>query len=232
MKIAVVDDEEMIAGDIKEKLFRYKPDYAIDLYSSGDELLKTEKEYDLIFLDIEMPGMNGMDVAMEMRNRGFEGNVVFLTSHTEFMPEAFKVKAFRFLQKPIIDSDLEEAIGESEKEMLNQKKILVQTTEGARLLGIKDIIYFETIRNYTYIHLKQGEIETRKTLREWMGIVGKEHFYQVHKSYAVALRYMEIVDNEGISLKYTNEKIPVSRRKIKEVKDVFFSYVKKYAMLT
>lgn len=155
---------------------------------------------------------------------------MFLTSHTEFMPDAFKVRAFRFLQKPMVDSAFREAVEEAEKEIVNHKKILVHTTEGTRLISLKDIIYFETIRNYTYIHMKQGEIETRKTLREWMDMIGKEHFYQVHRSYVIALRYIETIDNDGVVMKYSNVKIPVSRRKHKEARDAFFAYVKKYAM--
>lgn len=230
LQIAICDDEPIIANDIKEKLLQYKPDYVIDLYLSGKELLGTKKEYDLIFLDIEMPEISGMEVATELRNREYEGNLVFLTSHTEFMPDAFKVKAFRFLQKPIVDSAFEEAVDEAEKEIMNHKKILVHTTDGTRLLSINDIIYFETVRNYTYIHMKQREIETRKTLREWMDIIGDEHFYQVHKSYVIALRYIETVDSDGVIMKYANVKIPVSRRKMKEVKESYFAYVKKYAM--
>lgn len=232
LQIAVCDDEPIIANDIRERLLQYKPDYVVDLYQSGKELLGTKKEYDLIFLDIEMPEISGMEVATELREREYEGNLVFLTSHTEFMPDAFKVKAFRFLQKPIVDAAFQEAVDEAEKEIMNYKKILVHTTEGTRLLSIKDIIYFETVRNYTYIHIKQGEIETRKTLREWMERIGSEHFYQVHKSYVVALRYIETIASDGITMKYANDKIPVSRRKIKEMKDIFFAYVKKYAMFT
>lgn len=232
LKVAICDDEKVIADDIEKKLLQYKPDYTVDVYLSGEKLLTAGKEYDLIFLDIEMPEMRGMDVAKELRNREYDGNLVFLTSHTEFMPEAFKVKAFRFLQKPIQDSDFEETLNESEKEIINHKKILIHTVEGTKLLSIRDIIYFETVRNYTYIYTKQGEIETRKTLREWMDIVGNEHFYQTHKSYAVALRYIETISSDGIIMKYSNGKIPVSRRKMKEMKDAFFIYVKKYAMFT
>lgn len=232
LQIAVCDDEPIIANDIRERLLQYKPDYVVDLYQSGKELLGTKKEYDLIFLDIEMPEISGMEVATELREREYEGNLVFLTSHTEFMPDAFKVKAFRFLQKPIVDDAFQEAVDEAEKEIMNHKKILVHTTEGTRLLSIKDIIYFETVRNYTYIHIKQGEIETRKTLREWMELIGSEHFYQAHKSYVVALRYIETIASDGITMKYANGKIPISRRKTKEMKDIFFAYVKKYAMFT
>ncbi len=229
LQVAICDDEPVIANEIKERLFRYKPDYIIDLYLSGKELLNSMNEYDLIFLDIEMPEMNGMEVATALRNKEYEGNLVFLTSHTEFMSDAFKVKAFRFLQKPIVDSAFQEAVDEAEEEVMNHKKILVDTTEGTTLISIRDIIYFETIRNYTYIHMKQGELETRKTLHEWMDIIGQEHFYQVHKSYAVALRYIETIGSDGIFMKDINGRIPVSKRKIKEVKDVFFAYVRKHA---
>lgn len=232
LKIAVCDDEKLIADGIREQLIQYKPEYTVDLYQSGEELLESTEEYDLVFLDIEMPGMSGMDVAVELRSREYGGNLIFLTSHTEFMPDAFKVKAFRFLHKPIHASDFEEAVDEAEKEIINQKKILIHTTEGTKLLNIRDIIYFETVRNYTYIHTRQGETETRKTLRECLELVGNEHFYQVHKSYVIAFRYIETVCNDGVLMRYVNGKIPVSRRKSKEVKDAFFSYVKKYAMYT
>lgn len=65
-----------------------------------------------------------------------------------------------------------------------------------------------------------------------MELIGSEHFYQAHKSYVVALRYIETIASDGITMKYANGKIPISRRKTKEMKDIFFTYVKKYAMFT
>ena len=231
--IAICDDDNEVLKDIKARLLQYKKDYEKDLFNSGRQLLQSDKIYDLIFLDIEMPEIDGMQVASELRERKYDGHIVFLTSHTEFMPNAFKVRAFRFLNKPIADADFEETLKESEKEIVNNKKIVVHTTEGTRILNLKDIIFIESSRNYTNICVRNDNgsgIIVRKSLGEWMNVLGNEHFYQVHKSYIIALRYIDAIDNSQISLKHTELRIAVSKRKVVEVKEVFLTYVRKYAL--
>lgn len=232
LNIAICDDDNTIIEDIKNKLLAYRNDYQIDSFNSGIELLKSQTQYDLIFLDIEMPEINGMDVALKLRKINFKGHLVFLTSHTEFMPDAFKVKAFRFLKKPINADDFKETIIESEKEILNNKKLVIHSTDGIKLLYLNDIICFETIKCYTYLYTKGGDIETRKSLRDWMETLGTEHFIQVHKSFGIALRYIDTIESNCIIMKYTEMKVPVSRRKVAIVKKAFFEYVKRYAVFT
>lgn len=230
MRIAICDDEKIMIDCIRSRLIQHNPSWEIDQYLSGKQLLGTEKEYDLIFLDIEMPDMNGMEVAMELRNREFDGHLVFLTSHSEFMPTAFKVKAFRFLKKPIEDVAFEETLIESEKEIYRNKKIIINTSESTKVVKLKDIICLEIVRNSTYMHTKDGQIVTRRTLREWMEILGDEYFLQVHKSYVVALRYIDTINTNVITMKDMDMKIPISRRKSKEVRNAFFSFIKKHAL--
>lgn len=232
LSIALCDDENIVTDDLKERLQNYKQDFQIDVFYSGKKLLENPKKYDLIFLDIEMPDMNGMDIALQLRNIKYEGHLVFLTSHTEFMPDAFKVKAFRFLRKPISDEDFEETIKESEKEIINNKKLIVHSTSGIKVIHLNDIICFETIKYYTYLYTKSGSIETRKSLKEWLNILGTEHFIQVHKSFGIALRYIDTIESDCIIMRYTEIKVPVSRRKAGSVKEAFFNYVKKYALFT
>lgn len=230
LEVAICDDDSIIREELLKKISILRTDYHVETFRSGIDLLQSPLGYDLIFLDIEMPEVNGMQVASKLREMKFDGYIIFLTSHTEYMPDAFKVKAFRFLKKPVNDDDFEETIRESEKEILNEKKIIVTTSEGTKLVDIKDVIYLETVRNTTFIVTKQGEIENRKPLKEMLKILGTEHFIQVHKSYAVALRYIDSIDNNEINMKYTKLQIPVSRRKISEVKSAFFDYARKYAL--
>lgn len=230
LEVAICDDDSIIREELLKKISILRTDYNVETFRSGIDLLQSPLGYDLVFLDIEMPEVDGMQVATRLREMKFDGYIVFLTSHTEYMPDAFKVKAFRFLKKPINDDDFEETIRESEKEILNEKKIIVSTSEGTKLVDIKDVIYLETVRNTTFIVTKQGEIENRKPLKEMLEILGTEHFIQVHKSYAVALRYIDSIDNNEINMKYTKLQIPISRRKISEVKSAFFDYARKYAL--
>lgn len=232
LRVAICDDEAIIANDIKNRLLGCKPDYIADIYQSGKKLLESGQEYDLIFLDIEMQGMNGMETALKLRKNGYEGNLVFLTSHTEFMPEAFKVKAFRFLHKPIDEAAFCEAVNEAENEVRNNKKLLVNTSEGTMVISLKNILYLEASRNYTFIHMIHEEIETRKTLVEWMDILGSEEFYRVHRSYVISLRHIKTICRDGVVMNYLSVQIPVSRRRIGQLKDAYFDYVKNNAMFT
>ncbi len=230
--VAICDDEQIITDDLKLRLLEYKPDFQIDVFHSGKNLLENPNKYDIIFLDIEMPEMSGMEVATELRNANYNGHLIFLTSHTEFMPDAFKVKAFRFLRKPINNEDFQETIKEAEKEIINNKKLIVYSTDGIKLINLNDLICFETIKYNTYLYTKDGSIETRKSMREWMEILGTEHFIQVHKSFGIALRYIDTIGADYIIMRYTEMKVPVSRRKIGNVKKAFFEYIKKYALFT
>ena len=116
LKVAICEDDHVLGDDIKRRILEIKPDYEIDIYSIGESEIENIG-YDIVFLDIEMPGRDGLSIAKELREKQYGGHIVFLTSHTEFMPEAFKVKAFRFLTKPIKPNDLLETLSECEREI-------------------------------------------------------------------------------------------------------------------
>lgn len=147
---------------------KLKPDYEIDIFHSGCELLNSNVTYDLIFLDIEMPDINGMKTAESLRNGENEEHIIFLTSHTEFMPDAFKVKAFRFLNKPIETETFEEAVVEAEKEILNNEKIAITFQGNTKLVRLKEILCFEAFGDGTYIYTKKEVLESKKSLKYWM----------------------------------------------------------------
>jgi len=96
-KIAVCDDEKIFVDDLTEKIKSCGNEYEIYPFDSGESLLKSKIVFNIIFLDIEMTGLDGINAAFKLRENGYDGIIIFLTSHTEFMPEAFKVNAFRFL---------------------------------------------------------------------------------------------------------------------------------------
>ncbi len=124
-KIAVCDDEQIFIDDVVAKLKEQSEQCEILEYTSGEELLDSPLDFNIIFLDIEMAGINGINTAFLLRERKYDGMIIFLTSHTEFMPDAFKVKAFRFLDKPLDNEKFNEAFSEAKKEILNTEHILL-----------------------------------------------------------------------------------------------------------
>lgn len=153
LQIAICDDEPILCDAAKNAISNIKNEYEIDMFSSGDELLRAYRHYDAIFLDVEMPGQSGMEVAQRLRAENYIGNIVFLTSHTEFMQDAFKVKAFRYLTKPIQTDALKETLEQLEYELLENEKLLVDSYGTKELIYLKDIIYIESKRKYT-IHVE------------------------------------------------------------------------------
>lgn len=106
----------------------------------------------MIFLDIEMTGINGINAAFALRERGYDGIIIFLTSYTEFMPDAFKVKAFRFLDKPLDSEKFYKAFSEAKKEIMNTEHILLSYISGKTVyLKLADIVYLEAYGDRTYI---------------------------------------------------------------------------------
>jgi DNA-binding LytR/AlgR family response regulator len=229
LKVAICEDDVLLCKEAENAVLRLKPDYCIDTFQNGEELLKTDKNYDLIFLDIEMPGKDGLSVAKELRSFDYAGHLIFLTSHTEVMPEAFKVKAFRFLSKPLKSEELMETLTEAEKEIDSEKKLLVTIFEKEVLINISEISYIQARRNKTIIYTKNEELETPYPLKYWQDKLETSDFFQVHKSYLVSLRYVCNIETDTVLLRGGEDGIPLSRRKSAQLKQVFFEYVKEHA---
>lgn len=229
INVAICDDEDIICGEIKRQLLNIRPDCDITIYHSGYELLDSEATYDLIFLDIEMPEIDGVETAELLRKKRNEEFIIFLTSHTEMIFDAFKVKAFRFLNKPIEIECFEEAVLQAEKEILNGKKIAITRKGETRFIHIKDIVYFEAFGDGTYIHMKNEVLESNKPLKYWGEQIKNGHFFQTHKSYIVALRYVNRIEATKVCFDCSKDIVSVSRRKSSQLKEAVFQYVKENA---
>lgn len=229
LTVAVCEDEAIISREIKEKILQYRPEYHIVLFQSGAELLHSDPTYDLILLDIEMAAPDGMRVAKQLRDTGFTGFIVFLTSHTEYMQDAFKVDALRYLTKPIQEADFFEMLLECEKRLSDKRTIVVELPSATILLNVDDIICFETYGNFTCIHTKTDHIETRRPLKYWISQVDPEHFYQIYKSCYASLRYIRSIEHDAVNMYYMNRPLPLSRRRYAGLKQTFFDYIGKYS---
>lgn len=231
-KIAVCDDEQIFIDDVVAKLKEQSEQCEISEYTSGEELLDSSLDFNIIFLDIEMTGINGINTAFLLRERKYDGMIIFLTNHTEFMPDAFKVKAFRFLDKPLDNEKFNEAFSEAKKEILNTEHILLSDRSGKKVyLKLTDIVYLEAYGDGTYIYGKTGSIyDTDKPLKYWKEQIGSEHFYQIHKSYIVSYLYVStILKSDQVVMKGIEQPLDISRRNVVPFRNGFFGYIKKYA---
>lgn len=231
-RIAVCDDEQVFVDDVAAKLKEQSEQCEISEYISGEELLDSSLEFNIIFLDIEMTGIDGINTAFTLRERGYDGMIIFLTSHTEFMPDAFKVKAFRFLDKPLDAEKFNEAFSEAKKEIMNTEHILLSDRSGKTVyLKLTDIVYLEAYGDGTYIFGRTGIVfDTDKPLKYWKGQIGSEHFFQIHKSFIVSYLYVSDISKDGkVFVKGFEQPLDISRRNIVPFRNGFFDYIRKYA---
>ncbi|MGN0241234.1 MAG: LytR/AlgR family response regulator transcription factor [Candidatus Weimeria sp.] len=225
-KIAVCDDEQYYTKKLREDLKRLSKDYEIDEYHSAKELLEAGKSYDIVFLDIEMPEMNGLETALRLRDIMPDIYIIFLTSYIDFAIDAYRVKAFRYLIKNGKIEELEEAMQAIEQEIAGES--FVEANNGSRV-RVSDITYFEARHNGCYIHLRNGdEAKSGDTLAKIQKMLGDDDFCQVSRSIIVAYHYIRCVNNDKIIIEGLDACIPVPRKKIKIVRDQIDDYFRKH----
>lgn len=214
MKIGICDDESIFREQLKTMLedYYHSLDVLIISCSSGEELLQEieKKQYDLVFLDIEMQGMDGLETAKRVHSIKADLPIIFLTSHTELAMEGYEVQAFRFLAKPVAVQKLQEALHAFETTLQQEQKLMIVEDGMNRYLSCADIQYIKSENVYLQIVTKQGSHLVRKKLKEQIEELPKDTFMLVHRSYIVNLNEVASFDGNVIVLKGGFE-IPVSR---------------------
>ena len=233
IKIAICDDNKQFCADAKDffaSILGNTTDYRLHIFHNGLRLINSDLNFDILILDVEMPFMDGFTVAEELNKRGSNILIIFLTSHAEMMQKAFKVKAFRYLVKPVDKKELRESIMDAINDIFANAKVIVDSnTRDSRediLVYEKDIIYVESIGDNAAIYtVNQGNLISHKPLRYWDESLTKALFFQTHKSYIVSLKHVASV--RRTSLTTTNGvEIPLSKRKAALFKEHVDQYLK------
>lgn len=204
MIIAICDDEELIREQVKNLVVKQQPDASVNLYSTGEELLAENKSFDMVFLDIQMDGMNGIEAARKLRERNAQTIVIFITGMREYVFEAFDVHAFQYLLKPIMEEKFREVFLQAEAEAGRREKYvekLLWIKNGKRKLPLKqdDIFYIENRAKKLEIHTREGVVETYAPMKDAEAQL-KDSFFRCHRGYLVNMAYITEYDYGSITL--------------------------------
>lgn len=214
MRIAICDDEKIMQEQLKEEIEGYYKslDLMVLCYSSGEALLADfeKKQYDVVFLDIEMKGMNGLQVARCLHEKKKELPIVLVTTHTELALEGYEVQAFRFLAKPLDRSKVYGALKAIEDLVLEDEKISIVSDGLQRYLPCKSVCYIKSENVYLDIVTTKERYLVRQKLKEVLEQLPKNRFLQVHRSFVVNLQFVESFDGGNIYMD-GGMKIPVSK---------------------
>ena len=217
MDIAVVDDEKAIREHVCALIEEQQPGSVIEAYATGEELLASGKRFDIVFLDIQMDGMNGIEAARELRERQEDLILIFITGVKVYVFDALDLYAFHYLLKPVDEGKfaevLQRAAGEAKKK--KEKKCLFIRTKNLTL-DQSDILYIESRAKKLEIHTTGADkaIEIYAAMDELEGQLG-EDFYRCHRAYIVNMAHITEYDNESITL--TNgDKVYLAKKKYGE----------------
>lgn len=227
LKIAICDDEEVSRIQEKQiiKLYLEQKEIVNEIqeYDSAEEFINSAKKVDLLFLDIKMPGMDGIQLKNHLGNQREDIKIIFVTGHEELMEDAFGRNVFGFLHKPIRLEKLERYMQRVLENMEISSKIIIRSQNKEKAILIKDILYFQANGRYSYMITQNDNIFCNHSLNELEQQLSKSFFVRCHKSYLVNLKNVEKIE-EYVKLN-NKERIPLSRRKRVEVKHEYSKYM-------
>ncbi len=232
MRIAVCDDDEREISNIKKLIIEYQVsrEESMDChyFSSGVDFLCELRggEYDLIFLDVLMPGVSGIQAAQELRELDKNVRLIFVSASPEFAVESYSVGAYYYLLKPI-DKDaffelLDKIGGELSAQM--EQGFTLKSREGIVRIAFTKLMYVEVMNKTVSFHLADGDIyEATATLADFEGeLLSRPEFLKTHRSYLVNLGYIQSIDINCVTMK-NGQNVPVSRKRRGQVRDTYMS---------
>lgn len=232
MRIAICDDEASFLQDLKGKIYKIIPrlDCDVEPFSCAEDLLETDLKFDIIFLDIEMSGMDGMSCARKIRTSDKDIPIVFLTSHIEKAVEGYEVSAFRFLQKPVDDMKLERTLSDLQIMRKSRRGVMIKY-DGEEIVVIpSEVLYIESDNNNVRIKTTFGTYNTRMKLTDAVALINEanDSIRRVHRCTAVNLSHVaRIRDREAVL--DDGSVIGISRSYFAPFKTELYDYVRKTA---
>ncbi|MBQ4058507.1 MAG: response regulator transcription factor [Lachnospiraceae bacterium] len=224
MKISIVDDDPKWVERIKNEVMRYdeNKEMEIDVFLSGEEYLKKQAQYDISFIDIEMPGIDGFETISAARKYNPNGIYVILTTHVEMSRKGYVVNAFRYLDKTQLE-EMRETIESAQVLLGRNEKIEVNViNDGVRKLTLKNIIYIETEKHYILIHTKHGVVKCSDRMQDVEKMLPDNWFNRCHHAYIVNLDEINDIKDKIIYLS-NGDDIDVSDRKMGRFKKAYFN---------
>ena len=226
MRITICDDQEIYREDILMHCKRALPEGGniYRSFASGEELLASGDEFDFLFLDIEMTGMDGIQVKNVLEQQGTAGKIIFLTSHEERMIEAFGANVIGFLRKLASDEALQ-AIVEKMKLFMDRNTVEWETDGRLYKVYVEDIQYIEVEDKYTFVFVGAERYLVRRSLREGEAILPESDFGRANRSCLVNIGLLDSMKSEIVM--EDGKIIPIGRKYKKEMEEKYKGYLRR-----
>lgn len=224
MRIAICDIDKNFVLKIKNAIYHYADvnrfDIVVDCYNSGEKLLESKTTYNLIFLEYNLSGINGLETAKKIKNIYQNTTIIFMSGDTSFVFEAFKVSPFRFLKKPIKSHQFSEALDSYFKKIGKECPLWIKSHDQTFCLSTEEVLFLEADNKHCYVHLKNERLECNKTMARVFEVLPKNHFSKINRAFVVNLDYITNYSHEELKLK-NGVLLPISRNFQKSFKEEY-----------
>jgi len=229
-KIAIVEDDPVYVKQLKEFLHKYETEngekFSVSEYSDGDFFVEKYKpEFDVILMDIEMPLLDGMSAAEEVRKVDEEVNIIFITNMPQYAINGYRVGALDYILKPVnyypFSVSLQKALKKKKKK--DEKYIVVGIKGGKKKMPISQIKYIEVMDHDLTVHTKDDNIACKGTLRELEEELKDYSFFQCAKGFLINLAFVDSVIGHEVII--GDERINISRSRYKDLLEAVNKYL-------
>ncbi|MBQ8490469.1 MAG: response regulator transcription factor [Pseudobutyrivibrio sp.] len=233
MKIAIIDDSVTDANVLKGYLHQYSEksgkEFNIDYYEASIDFLEEfHNHYDVLFLDIEMPGSDGLTVAREIRKKDSSVAIVFVTNMAQFAIEGYKVNAVDFIVKPVgyfvFTDTLEKAINSVSQRP--DTSVLINDPDGLYKINSNEILYIEKSQDKVIFHTMSRDYIERNTIKSIKEKLGNKFFGECSSGILVNYEQVRCITKEEVDVGIA--KLPLSRRQKKQFTEDYIKYVGGY----
>lgn len=217
IRICFAEDDAVMAVQLRQFLDRYGAERSLELdvqgFASGEDLLRGyDNGCDILLLDVEMPGMDGMETARTLRERDAGVVIVFITNIARYAVEGYEVEALDFILKPVsyfaFSVKMDRAVRRARQQA--RHTVCLQLADGMQMLDTQDIHYLETQSRMLYYHTAKGVFKLRGSLSAAEKELAPWHFARCNQCYLVNLRYVSSVEQDKVQV--AGHWLEISRR--------------------
>ena len=226
----ICEDNQSFAQNLKRLIIKNYPEIKTDIYTSGEALLLNGYDAEIYLLDLELPGINGIETAKRIRKNDEYCTIIFITGYDNKMSEAFDIHAHHYLLKPlnatkflhVFESAVNLQISRREK---NGDFVFVKANRVYKKVFLRDIKYIDCFKKKITLHTTNGELSFYKKLDEFECSLN-ENFFRCHRGTIVNMEYVDCFTSNAINLN-DNTILNLSRRKFADFENAFLNFVKR-----
>lgn len=233
MRIVFCDDDELFLAQLQNLVQEFfqtiggmQPEFAA--YESGDLLMQNETRADIAFVDVEMPGVSGIQVGAKLKELNPQIKIFIVTAYPDYLDDAMRFRVFRYLSKPI-DKDrlfrnLKDAIYAYN---IESREFPISTPDGVFVRRAEEIVCVETTERKVLVHTIDNQFVSNKNIDYWRQTLDLPCFFSTHRGFIVNMRFVYCINKDTVTLKYCGKEKTafLSRRKFSQFKDTYLMYM-------